>query len=335
MTFDLSKYSVKEIRERFVRNGQAVSAHLLVRMQRDPREGVRQLYEILKKKRAKEKEEQLRMNAMLSFERLLWKAGLEYVAGVDEVGVGPLAGPVVAAAVVFPVHTEFLGIDDSKRLDAVSRKRAAKKIRSKAVGVGVGLASVAEIDQVNIYQAGLLAMRRAIENLPVRPDHVLIDAREIPGLEIPQSSFDKGDGINFSIAAASIIAKIYRDEVMKEVACQYPEYGFAQHKGYSTPEHQRAIQEHGPSEVHRKSFSFIQELCGRYSPPFYALRARLNQAGSGEDMNRFERELRASRGGLAKNEYRKLALLLTRRWKRLERARFSSVEPGHERPLRN
>ncbi len=335
MVCDLSNYSVEEVRERFIKHGQAASVHLLVKMQRDPRRSVRQLCEILKKKKAKRKKEQQRINGMLNFERLLWKSGVQHVAGVDEVGVGPLAGPVVASAVVFPAHTEFSGVDDSKRLDATTRKRVGKQIHSKAASVGVGLASVPEIDQLNIYQAGILAMRRAIQNLLVCPDHVLIDSREIPGLEIPQSSFDKGDGMNFSIAAASIVAKLHRDDLMKELACQYPEYGFAQHKGYGTPEHQRAIQKYGPSAVHRKSFLFIQELCGQYSATFYALRTRLSQAGSGEDIGRFEQELRASRRGLPKNEYRKLSLLLTRVWRRLERGRFSSSELKNERSLRN
>src|SRR5262249_36318227 len=157
-------------------------------------------------------------------ERVLWKSGVQAVAGVDEAGTGPLAGPVVAAAVIFPPGTEFAGIDDSKRLDVEQRAKMEGIIRRTATGVGVGLVEVGEIDRLNIYHAALLAMRRAVEALPVKPDHLLIDARVIPAVLIPQNSFYKGDGINFSIAAASIIAKTYRDRLMEGLEKIYPGY---------------------------------------------------------------------------------------------------------------
>jgi ribonuclease HII len=254
---------------------------------------------------------------MLNFERVLWRAGVQHIAGVDEVGMGPLAGPVIAAAVVFPPHTELPGIDDSKRLDLEQRLAAEALIRAAATGLAIGVASVEEIDSVNIYHAGLLAMRRAIEALPMRPQHVLVDARSIPGVDAPQNCFNKGDGINFSIAAASIVAKTHRDRLMDELAAQFPDYGFERHKGYSTPEHQAAIKAHGPCAIHRRSFTYIRELCGEYSPLFYDLKQRLDGAAAAADLQAFDDELETCASALAEHEQRKLRLVLSRRWKAL------------------
>src|SRR5919106_5917152 len=185
----LNKLSIEEIREQLLRTDQPVTAHFLNKLERDLRQGARKIYELLKKRYEKERTERVRVLNMLNFERVLWKSGIQSVAGVDEVGVGPLAGPVVAAAVVFPPGTELTGIDDSKRLDLEQRVEMEAVIRRAATAIGVGLAEVSEIDRLNIYHAGLLAMRRAVEGLSVKPDHVLIDARVIPELSIPQNSF--------------------------------------------------------------------------------------------------------------------------------------------------
>jgi len=313
----LSKLSIEEIRERFARSDQPVTPQILNKLKRDSRHGVRQLYEVLKKRHERERTERLRLDAMLNFERVLWRSGIESIAGVDEAGTGPLAGPVVAAAVVFPPRTELPGIDDSKRLDPEQRATAEQTIRAAAAGIGIGVADVSEIDRLNIYQAALLAMRRAVEALPNQPQHVLVDARNIPGVEIPQNCFNKGDGINFSIAAASIIAKTHRDGLMNELAHEYPEYGFERHKGYGTPEHQDAIRRLGPSPIHRMSFTFIRELRGEYSEPFYALKDRLESTREHAVLKSLEEELTARRSELAEEEQRKLRLLLSRRWKTL------------------
>jgi ribonuclease HII len=159
-------------------------------------------------------------------------------------------------------------------------------------------------------------MRRAVEALPMRPQHVLVDARRIPGVDIPQNSFNKGDGINFSIAAASIVAKTHRDRLMDELARSYPEYGFERHKGYCTPEHQDAIRRLGPCAIHRRSFTFIRELRGEYSALFYGLRQRLDGADGAPALEALEQELEACRDALAEHEQRKLKLVLSRRWKR-------------------
>ena len=191
MASTYSRLSIDEIRERYARPDQPVTPQALNKLKRDPRHGVRQLYEALKKRYERDSVERTRLDAMLNFERVLWRAGVQIVAGVDEVGMGPMAGPVIAAAVVFPPHTELAGIDDSKKLDLEQREDAERRIRAVAVAIAIGRADVEEIDSVNIYHAGLLAMRRAVEALPVRPQHVLVDARDIPGVDVPQNCFNK------------------------------------------------------------------------------------------------------------------------------------------------
>ena len=232
-------------------------------------------------------------------------------------GVGPLAGPVVAAAVVFAPGVQLHGVDDSKKLDPEQRARMATAIRERATGIGIGAAEVGEIDRLNIYHAALLAMKRAIEALPESPEHVLVDARTIPGVDVPQNQFQKGDGINFSIAAASIVAKTYRDALMDELDARYPAYGFAKHKGYATPEHQEAIRRHGPCDIHRMSFTHIKELCGEYSSVFYELKERLARASTPLELDTFEKEFAERRAGLDESEERKLKLMIARRWKTL------------------
>jgi len=192
-------------------------------------------------------------------ERLLWSAGCIRVAGVDEVGMGPLAGPVVAAAVVFAPGRALSGVADSKQLTRLARERMAEKIRRRALGIGVGLVEPGEIDRLNIYQAGLKAMRLAVCALPVEPDHVVVDARHIPGLAIPQTRYGHGDAFVYSIAAASIVAKVHRDELMRRLDTEYPQYGFCRHVGYATREHLAALRRFGPSPLHRRSFAPCSE----------------------------------------------------------------------------
>ncbi|MGD2116260.1 MAG: ribonuclease HII, partial [Acidobacteriota bacterium] len=181
----------------------------------------------------------------------------------------------------------------------------------------IGVAEVAEIDRLNVYHAALLAMRRAVEGLSPPPEHLLLDARELEGLDIPQNRFDKGDGIDFSIAAASILAKTHRDRLMIELDRRHPEYGFARHKGYGTPEHQEAIRRHGPCAIHRRSFAVLDELRGALSEPFYDLRERLDRVGTAADLAALEDEVEERRESLSPDEHRKLRSLLRRRWKRV------------------
>lgn len=311
----VEELSVDEIRKRYVDADTPVSPQVLTRLQRDKRQGVQKLCAALRKRFERERDERIRLDAMRHFERVLWKSGIKDIAGVDEAGVAPLAGPVVAAAVMFPPDTEIAGVDDSKKLDAPTRERLAAEIRAKASGVAVGIATVAEIDEINIYHAALLAMRRAVEGLPRPPQHVLVDARTVPGITMPQNAFNKGDGINFSIAAASIIAKTARDAMMEALDREYPGYGFAGHKGYPVPEHREAFLKLGPSPVHRMSFPVIHEMLGEYAPRFYELRTQLFACDGRDGLKAFEAVLKASVGTLTEREYQKLRQLTLRRWK--------------------
>jgi len=198
-----------------------------------------------------------RLRHLLERERELWAAGLERVAGVDEAGVGPLAGPVVAAAVIFPAGLGLRGVYDSKQLSAARRTALAEQIREAALTWAVGVVDPPEIDALNIYHAGLLAMRRAIDGLSPSPDHVLVDARQVPGVETPQEAIVKGDATCHAIAAASILAKTCRDALMLGYDTRYPGYDFASHKGYPTDAHRDAIRRLGPCDIHRKSFTLL------------------------------------------------------------------------------
>ena len=201
-----------------------------------------------------------RMGVLLRVERNLWRMGLTKVAGVDEVGVGPLAGPVIAAAVMLPPSIRLRGVDDSKRLSAALRVELAEKIRACALGVGIGVVDVHDIDRLNIYRAALEAMRRAVLALPLVPDHVVVDARRIPGVAVPQTPLVGGDARCYCVAAASIVAKVERDAMMRALDAQYPQYGFCHHMGYGTPEHLAAIERYGPSPIHRRSFAPVRQL---------------------------------------------------------------------------
>ena len=199
----------------------------------------------------------------LSYERELWGKGLTFVAGVDEAGCGPLAGPVVAGAVVFPrdwmeggLCSKLRGLNDSKQLTEEQREKYYAIIVSHAeIRHGVGIVDVETIDRINIYQAAHRAMNLALEQLQPQPEHVLVDGRPVKSMRIPNTPLVKGDARSYSIAAASVIAKVTRDRMMLEMDRLYPAYGFASHKGYATPVHLAAIRAHGACAIHRRSFS--------------------------------------------------------------------------------
>ena len=194
------------------------------------------------------------------FEGEARKQGFKYIAGVDEAGRGPLAGPVVAAAVILPYGVTIPGVDDSKKLTHKQRLELREKVRFEAISVGVGVATSEEIDRFNILQATFMAMKRAIDTLKVRPDYVLIDGNQlIPGLNIPQQAIPKGDQLSVSISAASIIAKVERDAIMEKYHEQFPQYNFRSNKGYGTAEHRNAIKEYGCCSIHRKTFKGVKE----------------------------------------------------------------------------
>jgi ribonuclease HII len=205
-----------------------------------------------------------RLHQLLRFELELWDQGMQLIAGVDEAGMAPLAGPVVAAAVILPRNFKLPGLDDSKKiLDECKRDELAAQIKQDAICWSVGRAEVEEIDSINIYHSGLLAMRRAVEGLSSKPEYILVDARTIPNCLCPQRGIIHGDALSASIAAASIIAKTTRDAHMIEMDRIYSGYGFASHKGYPTPEHLRVLKEKGPIPIHRKSFAPVREALGQ------------------------------------------------------------------------
>lgn len=188
------------------------------------------------------------------FEREAYRRGFALVAGIDEVGRGPLAGPVVAAAVILPRDVELPGVKDSKHLRAAQREACREEILTHAVSVGIGCTEPAEIDRVNILQATFKAMMLAVEGLEVQPDFLLIDGPYTLPLHIPQKGIPRGDQRSLSIAAASIVAKVHRDQLMCEYHALYPAYGFARNKGYGTALHLEALRRHGPCPLHRLSF---------------------------------------------------------------------------------
>ena len=180
--------------------------------------------------------------------------GLNVICGVDEAGRGPLAGPVCAAAVILPEHLQIPGLNDSKKLTDKKRRELFPVIQQQAIAYGIGLASEAEIDEINILQATFLAMRRALSQLSIRPEIALIDGNRETDFGLPVKTVVKGDSLSANIAAASILAKVTRDNIMVELAQQYPEYGFEIHKGYGTKAHYEALRTYGPSPIHRRSF---------------------------------------------------------------------------------
>ncbi len=201
--------------------------------------------------------ERERQEEMGYFERSLASAGFLHVAGIDEAGRGPLAGPVVAAAVILPPDCCLPGLRDSKLLDPSERERLFEAIRRSAVSIGAGVIDHEVIDRINILQASLWAMERAVEALAVSPDYLLIDALLLPRISLRQKGIIHGDNLSVSIAAASVVAKVTRDRMMEGYDSQYPVYGFKAHKGYATPEHLFALREYGPSPIHRRSFAGV------------------------------------------------------------------------------
>ena len=191
---------------------------------------------------------------MWSIENEFYAKGIQVICGIDEAGRGPLAGPVCAAAVILPAHLDLPGLTDSKKLTDKRRRELFPLIKEQAVAYGIGLASEKEIDEVNILQATFLAMERALAQLTVKPDLALIDGNREKDLGIPVKTVVKGDSLSANIAAASILAKVTRDDMMLEIAKQYPEYGFDIHKGYGTKAHYEALRAHGASPVHRNTF---------------------------------------------------------------------------------
>jgi ribonuclease HII len=260
---DLLHKSIPELNEMFVERRRPVPKGLLEALEIDHRQGAQQLAKRIRQRYRSNRSEGQRLHSLLRFEIELWADGFGMVAGVDEAGMAPLAGPVVAGAVILPQNYKLRGLNDSKKiLDPEKRDELAIQIKQDAICWAVGFAEVEEIDKINIYHAGLLAMQRAVEGLNSKPDFILVDARKIPNCTTPQRGIIRGDSLSASIAAASIIAKTTRDAHMLQLDALYNGYGLASHKGYPTPEHCRALKELGALPIHRRSFARVRQALG-------------------------------------------------------------------------
>ncbi len=280
---DLLNRSIPELSELFVRRQRRVPKGLLEALEVDKRQGAHQLAKRIRERYRENRSEGQRLHFLLRFEIELWSQGYGAVAGVDEAGMAPLAGPVVAGAVILPQNYKLRGLNDSKKiLDPEKRDELAVQIKQDAVCWSVGFAEVEEIDKINIYHAGLLAMQRAVQGLSCAPEFILVDARRIPNCQTPQRGIIRGDALSASIAAASIIAKTTRDAHMRELDQMYSGYGLATHKGYPTPEHCRALQDLGALPIHRRSFARVRQALGLdpIQPDLFAVEEEISSASS-------------------------------------------------------
>jgi ribonuclease HII len=256
------RHSLDVLRQRYVVEKRPLEANVEQVLRADSRAGARAILALIDKRRFENRSAGRRLRKMLRFETSLWESGHHAVAGVDEAGMSPLAGPVSAAAVILKPGTRIIGIDDSKKLDATAREELAKEIKEKAASWNVAFVEVEEIDSINIYWAGLQAMQRAVQGLGSTPQHLLIDAKRLKEIAIPQQAIIKGDAKSASIAAASILAKVERDAVMRILDARHPGYGFAEHKGYPVQAHYEALARLGACAVHRRSFGPVRQALG-------------------------------------------------------------------------
>ncbi|WP_163971208.1 ribonuclease HII [Oceanobacillus halotolerans] len=232
----------------------------LKQLKKDPRKGVQQLVKAYEKKLAKVRQLEFKFKEMSRIEDYYYDRGYHYIAGMDEAGRGPLAGPVVAACVVLPKDFKLLGLNDSKQLTEATRTEFFTIIKKEAISYGISMIDNRTIDNMNIYEATKLAMLQAMEQLDPQPNHMLIDAVELEGLTCTYDAITKGDAKSISIAAASILAKVTRDNRMKEIHSEYPEYDFSSNMGYGTKQHMEALARFGASPYHRRSFAPVRNV---------------------------------------------------------------------------
>ena len=251
--------TIKEIKEQLA-SIQRLDDPLLTELEQDSRSGVIQAIAKRKREIQKRLDEDERLEGMLAYEKECYARGMELIAGVDEVGRGPLAGPVVAAAVILPKACKIPGLNDSKKIPKSKHKEIYEAVLQNAIAIGIGAKDNQVIDQVNIYEATKLAMMEAIGQLEPQPQHLLIDAMKLD-LPIPQTSIIKGDANSLSIAAASIVAKVTRDQMMEEFDKEYPGYDFAQNAGYGTANHLAGLDQLGVTPIHRRSFEPVKSMC--------------------------------------------------------------------------
>lgn len=247
--------TIKEIKE--LLQNKTFSDAELVLWKHDSRSGVQKLLQAYQRQQEKEKNKLVSFKKRLHYEKAYWAKG-QLVAGIDEVGRGPLAGPIVTAAVIIDQNFDLLDVNDSKKLSPKKRVELYPKILSEAVSVAIGVKSPKVIDQINIYQADRLAMAQAVKELAVKPNALLVDAMDVPA-PFPQIKLIKGDAKSISIGAASIVAKVYRDQLMDDYAKLYPQYDFNHNAGYGTAKHLAALAKYGPTPIHRRTFEPVSE----------------------------------------------------------------------------
>ena len=251
--------TIKEVKERLAMIDE-LDHPLFEELILDGRAGVQAAISKRKRELQKQVDEDLRLEKMLAYEKELYAQGIDLIAGVDEVGRGPLAGPVVAAVVILPKACKIPGLNDSKKIPKSKHKEIYEAVLQNAIAIGIGIKDNHVIDQVNIYEATKLAMMEAIGRLEPQPQHLLIDAMRLD-LPIPQTSIIKGDANSLSIAAASIVAKVTRDQMMEEFDREYPGYDFAQNAGYGTAKHLAGLDQLGVTPIHRRSFEPVKSMC--------------------------------------------------------------------------
>ena len=251
--------TIKEVKERLAMIDE-LDHPLFEELILDGRAGVQAAISKRKRELQKQVDEDLRLEKMLAYEKELYAQGIDLIAGVDEVGRGPLAGPVVAAAVILPKGCKIPGLNDSKKIPKAKHKEIFEAVLQNAIAIGIGIKDNHVIDQVNIYEATKLAMMEAIGQLDPQPQHLLIDAMKLD-LPISQTSIIKGDANSLSIAAASIVAKVTRDQMMEEFDREYPGYDFAQNAGYGTAKHLAGLDKLGVTPIHRRSFEPVKSMC--------------------------------------------------------------------------
>ena len=251
--------TIKEVKERLAMIDE-LDHPLFEELILDGRAGVQAAISKRKRELQKQVDEDLRLEKMLAYEKELYAQGIDLIAGVDEVGRGPLAGPVVAAAVILPKACKIPGLNDSKKIPKAKHKAIYEAVLQNAIAIGIGVKDNHVIDQVNIYEATKLAMMEAIGQLEPQPQHLLIDAMKLD-LPISQTSIIKGDANSLSIAAASIVAKVTRNQMMEEFDCEYPGYDFTQNAGYGTANHLAGLHKLGVTPIHRRSFEPVKSMC--------------------------------------------------------------------------
>ena len=260
----MNRFTVREIEEKLLHIDQ-LDHPFLMEIKGDERKGVQLLLSRWQNRYQQKLMAEEKFYEMTSYERQARSEGYQAIAGIDEAGRGPLAGPVVAAAVILPPDFKLLGLDDSKKLTAENRDKFFDYIQENAIAIGIGMIEASEIDEINIYEATKKAMLSAIHKLNVKPDYLLIDAMK---LETPYSSeaIIKGDAKSISIAAASVIAKVTRDRFMKEIDQEFPDYLFSKHMGYGTKDHLQALEKYGITPYHRKSFAPVASIYCKVAP---------------------------------------------------------------------